>query len=142
VKARTKVPIDADGSACPYLLFLVFAPTDVFYSHQCGGLACIQNEAEGFLVQVGDDKLREELYSWFQSEFRGSCMNSTVWTPSRIDTLGGIVSRIPCFHTDNEGTDHRSFLSLDRGRIQDCVEAWIPAISPYGGGVLILNNSD
>jgi hypothetical protein len=142
VKPRIAVPIDADGTACDYLLFLAFAPTGVFYSHQCGGFSCTQNEAEGFIVQVGDDQIREELYSWFQSEFRGSCMNASVWTSGRIEALGGIVSRIACWHTDSDGSDHRAFLSLDPSRISVCIEAWIPATSPYGSGIIILNNSD
>ena len=142
MKPRIAVPIDADCTACDYLLFLAFAPTGVFYSHQCGGFSCTQNEAEGFIVQVGDDQIREELYSWFQSEFRGSCMNASVWTSERIEALGGIVSRIACWHTDSDGSDHRAFLSLDTSRISACIEAWIPATSPYGSGIIILNNSD
>jgi len=102
----------------------------------------MQNEAEGFIVQVGDDQIRDELYSWFQTEFRGACMNGAAWTPERIEALRGIVSRIACFHTDSDGSDHRAFLNLDTSRISSCVEAWIPATSPYGSGIILLNNSD
>jgi hypothetical protein len=142
VKSRILVPIDADGTACDYLLFLAFAPTGVFYSHQCGGFSCTQNEAQGFIVQVGDNQIREELYSWFQTEFRGSCMSASAWTTERIETLSSIVSRIACWRTDSDGSDHRAFLSLDISRISTGIEAWIPATSPYGSGVIILNNSD
>ena len=36
----------------------------------------------------------------------------------------------------------KNYLALDTSRIQECIEAWIPAISPYGPGIIILDNSD
>jgi Family of unknown function (DUF6210) len=138
----TTVFIDADGASEPYLLLLVLSPTNVVYAHQCGGYSCMQNSAEGFLVQIGDPGTREELYSWFQSEFDGSCMNSSVWDKSRIDALAEIVSRVSCWHTDSQGNDTRNFLVLDRGRMHQCVEAWIPVVSTYGQGIMVLKNSD
>ena len=75
MNGRITVPVDADGTACDYLLFLAFAPTGVFYSHQCGGVSCMQNEAEGFTVQVGDDQIRAELYSWFLTQGEGQLNN-------------------------------------------------------------------
>ncbi|RYD37716.1 MAG: hypothetical protein EOP86_02800 [Verrucomicrobiaceae bacterium] len=142
MKHPITVAIDADGNCDDYLILIVTAETGVTYVHQCGGFACLQNSAEGFLVQVGTSDDRERLYDWFQSEFEGSCMNSSVWTPDRTAMLESLISHIACGHVNSDGVDFRHMLQLDRERMQECVEAWIPVLSPYGPGLVVLNNSD
>jgi hypothetical protein len=38
--------------------------------------------------------------------------------------------------------DERAFLDLDRSRLEELTEAWIPVRSAYGPGVLVFANSD
>ncbi len=140
---RAHVMIDADGTVADYLLLIVAAPTGVHYQHQCGGYACLQLSQEGFLVQVGAKDSAERLFQWFWKHFKGNCMNATAWKEEHlVEELGTLVSTLPCYHTNEAGEDTRHFLQLDRGRMDECVEAWIPVHSPYGPGILVLDNSD
>jgi hypothetical protein len=41
-----------------------------------------------------------------------------------------------------DSDDKREFLQLDVARMHECVEAWIPVVTPYGRGILTLKNSD
>ena len=137
-----RVMIDAAGLSPEYLLIIVAAPTGVTYQHQCGGYACDQRAQEGFLVQVGEVNSAGIIYDWFWKHFQGTCMNATVWSDVLIDELAQIIAGIPCWHTDANGKDDQGFLKLDRERMEECVEAWIPVLSPYGLAILVLNNSD
>jgi hypothetical protein len=136
------VPLDADGTSHDYLLMIVAAATGVTYTHQCGGFACLQNSMEGYLVQAGTPEDERRIYDWFQREFEGACMNASAWNPENIRILEGLISQVACWHTNITGHDSRHFLQLDQARMHECVEAWIPVHSPYGPGILVLNNSD
>jgi hypothetical protein len=137
-----KVMIDADGSSADYLFIIVAAPTGVIYQHQCGGTACDQRSQEGFLVQVGEKESPDVIYDWFWERFHGTGANPTAWADVLVDELERLVAGVSCWHTDAQDRDSREFLKLDRMRMDECVEAWIPVLSPYGPAILVLNNSD
>jgi hypothetical protein len=137
-----RVMIDADGLSPEYLLIIVAAPTGVVYEHQCDGTTCDQRSQEGFLVQVGEEGSPGVIYDWFWKHFRGTGMTAAGWSDLLVDELELVIAGIPCWHIDSHGRDERGFLKLDRARIDECVEAWIPVLSPYGPAILVLNNSD
>jgi hypothetical protein len=122
---------------------LVFAKTGVTYEVQCGGYACQHQTAEGFLVSVGPAAAATALDDWFATEFRGHCHSpERDWTLERIERLVILVNAISCWKRDADGEDRPEFLVLDRARLEQCVEAWIPVITPMGPGVLVRENSD
>lgn len=62
-------------------------------------------------------------------------------TRSLAEELAAIVVRIP-FWYEVDGESRRGRLELDRTRLADCVEAWVPVITPMGPGILVSDNSD
>jgi hypothetical protein len=136
--------LNPDGSFSLGLLLVVGAPTGVVYATQCAGHLNEERSMEGFLVPVGGEREAKQLFDWFWANFRGHCYPSGVrLSAEQVSELRQMVGEIPCWLTskDDEGTE-RGFLELDLSRIDECVEAWIPVLSPLGAGVLTLNNSD
>jgi hypothetical protein len=142
----TQVMLDPDGTQELGLLVIVAAPTGVTYSQQCAGFATECRSAEGFLIPIGAPADAKRLYDWFWDAFQGHCYamppRGSPWTPETTTGLAGLVAALPCWHTADDGQDTRHFLKLDLERMDECAEAWIPVITPYGRGILTLGNSD
>src|SRR4051794_23152366 len=137
--------LNPDGSEKLSLNVIVEHPTGVLYGQQCAGFLTEIRTVEGFLIPVGRPDVARQLFDWFWKTFRGHCYPPVVWTEDRIKELAGLVAQVPCWLTQPEGegkTDERRFLVLDEGRLDECVEAWIPVRTPYGRGILVLENSD
>ncbi|MGL4465767.1 MAG: DUF6210 family protein [Planctomycetia bacterium] len=66
----------------------------------------------------------------------------TDWTDRRVLVLRDLVAKIPCWRdvAGNESGCH--FFELDGEPMDEFVEAWIPVRTPYGPGMLVLDNSD
>jgi hypothetical protein len=123
------------------LMVLVLATTGVSYSTQCNGIATDEKSAEGFLVPVGDVNAAQPIMQWFKERFASIDPRTSPWTNERIASLAELVRRIPIWYRQGENYV-RSFLELDQQRINECVEAWIPVITPFGKGYLLTANSD
>ena len=135
--------LDPDGSLALGLLLIVKASTGVIYEQQCGGFATERMSAEGFLIPVGAESEAKVISDWFWKTFNGHCYSGhKAWTSELVAELSGLVNKIPCWLTSASGDDHRYLLQLDATRIGECIEAWIPVISPYGPAILTLENSD
>lgn len=133
----------ADDSARLGLLLIVEYPTGVEYGNQCAGYTNQEMRAEGFLIPLGDHNKERELYNFFWTEFRGNCyVPYNEWTAERTGKLSDIIREIACWYTEFGKVGKLQSLKLDERRMDECVEAWIPVISPYGKGILTLMNSD
>jgi hypothetical protein len=143
----TRIVLDPDGSLDLGLglLVLVEAPTGVTYLQQCAGGLTEQRSIEGYVIPVGGHAAAQKVYDWFWSTFRGTCymtLSGSPWTPAHTAALASLVGEIPCWRTNASPEDIREFLRLDESRMHECVEAWIPVVTPYGAGILTLANSD
>jgi hypothetical protein len=142
----TPVPyvfLNPDGIEDLGLHVIVESPTGVVYAHQCAGSLTEIRTVEGFLIPVGGPDAARRIYDWFWATFGGTCYGPVEWTGDRIDPLADLVAQIACWLTHPDGAgDERRTLELDRERIGECVEAWIPVRTPYGRGILVLKNSD
>jgi hypothetical protein len=151
------VSLNPDGTAPFGLAVIVHAKTGVVYANQCAGFATEIREAEGFLVPVGctdpsleDDQTNIEnaIDSFFKQRFRHypPPHAGEEWTPGLVDELGALIGRIVVWRTgrDDEPTEptERTYLALDRSRLAELTEAWIPVVTPYGAGTLVTDNSD
>ena len=139
------VVLDPDGTQEIGLVVIVEAQTGVTYEQQCGGHANEQRTIEGFLIPVGSLSDARKIYDWFWATFKGNCYPSpgrSLWTPDTISQLQLLVGQIPCWHSIRNGQDERHYLKLNTESMDECVEAWIPVFTPYGNGILTLNNSD
>ncbi len=121
------------------LFVIVVSPSGVVYTNQCGGTGCDQMEAEGFLVPVGRADHLDNIQQWFRSRFGESC-----WCDGRlaasvdlVEELARVVAEIPCWFMGGPVT-----LSLDRERLIEGCEAWVPVRSGFGPGWLTWTNSD
>jgi hypothetical protein len=139
-----KVFIDPDGALhCKFgLIVLVQCPTGVRYSTQCNGINTEERSAEGFLVPVGGNTDAQPIIEWFTQQFPGvETWSADDWTDARITSLAELVRQIPIW-SHQQDNDVRSFLEFDRRRVNECVEAWIPVVTPFGDGYLLTANSD
>ena len=138
--------LNPDGTQKLGLFVIVEHPTGVTYAQQCAGFSNDLRTIEGFLIPVADRDDAQRVFDWFWARFRGNCYpNCVEWTDEFISQLRELVAQIPCWmtHSDGpEGVDQRLFLQLDLDRINECVEAWVPVITPYGRGILTFENSD
>lgn len=65
------------------------------------------------------------------------------WTLQLVERLDEIVSRAPMWKTvPGVGTDEMLHFSLDRSRIGQAAEAWVPVLTHYGPGILVSDNCD
>ena len=121
------------------LFVIVLAPTGVTYSNQCGGNACDQKQAAGFLVPVGTPADLAAVAGWFRQRFSESCYcdGRLATEPSAVRELAAVVADIPCWAVGKPVS-----LGLDAARLTDGGEAWVPVLSPHGPGWLTWTNSD
>ncbi len=67
------------------------------------------------------------------------------WSADALEVLTALVGAILFWKTYPRTSGHedeRTFLQLDRSRLSELTEAWIPVRTVYGPGVLIFDNSD
>jgi hypothetical protein len=140
---RQFVFLDPDGTSDLGLILLVLAPTGVEYQTQAAGLATTLLTAEGFLIPLGHGDLETQVMEFFHAEFHGhSYAPEAAWTEDRLVRLELLLKQIPIWKTRRDGEDARLHLTLDRTRISELTEAWIPVASPYGPALLLFANSD
>ncbi len=93
---------------------IVGHPTGVEYGLQCGGLGCLYNRQEGFLLPLEDSA---SLVQWLDYHFAGG------------KYVGHCYSGIDQDDADYIETQLRSsgieWLVVDRERLENSVEAWI-----------------
>jgi Family of unknown function (DUF6210) len=134
--------LDPAGTIGQMLLLIVRANTGVVYEQQCGGYLCEQRKMEGFLIPVGGAEAAEKIYDWFWKNFKGHCYDGkNQFTPTQLEELKSLVGGVRCWIQSGDESEPRQ-LELDVERIAECVEAWIPVVTPFGKGILTLGNSD
>lgn len=143
--------IDPDGTLPLWLGVVVRAETGVIYATQCAGVATEQRLVQGFYVPLGGSKYDVdagyiELAS-FNDVFHdhGAChwnWTGTALPKERLNTLSRLVEEISYWSSSAECRDHKYQLRLDRSRISEIAEAWIPVHTPDGPGVLLYDNCD
>lgn len=135
------------------LAVIVLGPTGVTYENQCGGFLTETRSAEGFLVLVPSIDFDPEaseafdvegaLLTFFHREFRGNLPAPEEWSQTQLADLANIVSRIPFWVTPSGVVPAALMhLSLDRDRLAELTEAWVPVTTPYGPGILVFANCD
>lgn len=148
--------LDPGGTFGRWLGLVVRRPTGVVYGTQCAGVCIHERFVEGFYVPLGGPSFdldqtdfllpdRSDLTRAFHDD-GGGCISS----PSTGDTLPSemlerlarAVASIVCWETTLEDRDHRGHVTLDRARLAEAVEAWLPVESPLGPGVLVYENCD
>ena len=138
-----RILLNPDGSFSLGLLLIVETHSGIVYEQQCGGYATVTKTAEGFLIPVGGATEAQVIYDWFWRSFKGHCYHGGhSWSDDLVNELRGLVATVPCWLGTETNTDELRFLELDMTRISHCIEAWIPVLSPYGPGILTLDNSD
>lgn len=141
---RKVVAIDPDGTQDWGLFVILDARTSTMYEVQCGGPSTLQRSAEGLLVPVGDAIAARPLREFFADAFRGNPppAGGSEWSEAQLDEVAGIVGRVPYWSRRDDGSDRRSMLKLNRERVSEMTEAWIPVETSDGAGILIFKNSD
>ena len=127
------------------LMLIVQSTTGVTYETQCNGTSCSQRTAEGFLIPISSSEGAQNLYDWFQS-YGDTCNDmGKFWDPQaaqKVEQLSALMRNIRCWYSDPNGKCKPHHLELDVTRMSECVQAWIPVITPYGPAILTSRNSD
>jgi hypothetical protein len=141
-----QLPLDGDQPD-DWLLLIVKAATGVTYQHQYGGYLCHQARIEGFLVPVCQPQVLGRLRQVFSDRLGGYAMSGTKdWTEHKIENLISEIEKIvgatgyPA--ASEEPPAELPPVALDRGRLEELDEAWIPVRTPDGAGYLAWTNSD
>lgn len=135
-----------------FVVLAIQAPTGVTYEQQCGGSYCDHLEIEGYLAvvvrQEPDDTKADrfgvspvDLTAIFHSE-DDHCHFCQPWliTSERLERLEALLRTLGYFGGP-DGPLVQEF-ELDRSRINELYEAWVPVTTPDGPGVLLWNNCD
>lgn len=145
---RMNVYIDPDGSIDTGLLVLVAAPTGVVYETQCAGLRCEQRGLEGYIVPCSSQSyeltsnVAADIADFFYRHFKNQGDSADTWPSKAVAELSTLIHSVAFWTTPKDAPHRRERLRLDHTRLEECTEAWIPIITPYGPGVLIFKNSD
>ncbi|HVH64497.1 MAG TPA: DUF6210 family protein [Candidatus Acidoferrum sp.] len=136
--------IDPEGTQAWGCSIIVDSPTGILYEVQTGGHATAQRRAEGYLVPVGDAVAAGPLLEFFAKQFNGNPppLGGNKWTAGHLDALAEIIGQVAYWSKRPDGSDQRSHLQLDRNRLTELTEGWIPVRLLDGRGVLIFKNSD
>jgi hypothetical protein len=118
------------------LYVIVLAATGIEYSNQCGGTACDQQCAEGFLVPVGTPQDLAEVKGWFLQHFGESCRcdGRLAMDPVVVQELAAVIEKVPCWYEGNPVP-----LQLDGERLRLGGEAWVPVRSTVWPGLAYLD---
>ena len=132
------------GDHFPTQMLLVSAPTGIEYQQQCNGVACEQRTLEGFLAPL--TTLLEGqagLVGWAARHLDNRRTSEPI-SDIAIDELDDLLGRIRSFSeiTADDLLGREQMLSVDRDRLDDLVEAWVPVNSALGPAILVWENSD
>lgn len=134
--------LDPDGTQGAGIVVIVQTPTGVVYASQVGGMRNEERAVEGFAIPNFHPSHLEALTAFFD-RYHGSPPDGLEcpWPASHIDELAQIISCVPLWHTSREH-DTPAVLTLDRDRLEELTEGWIPVDTAYGPGILTHQNSD
>jgi hypothetical protein len=143
--------LDPDGTLESWLAVVVGSQTGVVYATQCEGVATKQRFVEGYLVLLGGSKYDPDggmidpapltevfhkdgacIWSWQGRELPGE----------RFAKLDKLIEEIPYWRCGLDGSDDKCHLRIDKDRVEQVAEAWIPVETPDGPGVLLYKNCD
>lgn len=144
--------LEPDGTWDEWLAVVIEHPTGVVYSQQCGGTANDHRLVEGYLVPLGGPQCDAEEGRIAVPRLRDVFHRGTgcdyTWVgydlpPDRRERLAALVATVPYWKIHLDGVrDARLPLALDRSRIDEICEAWVPVVTPDGPGILLYANCD
>lgn len=116
-----------DGLTGDWLALLVAAPTGVTYTTWYGGEVERDGALEGYLVPLRAPAVQAVLRRLFEQTFGGTGTWGFAWPEVHLTTLSEALAGIS--------------LELDRDRLDQADEAWVPVVGPDGSGILTWANS-
>jgi hypothetical protein len=145
------VQLDPDGTLDGWLGVVVRHPTGIVYANQCAGVATENRLVEGYLQLLGGSQYDVDRgmisLGPFTDAFHEGDACKYVWRGREVPTerlaqLAKLVGEIPYWLARLDASDTKQALRLDRTRIDEIAEAWIPVETPDGPGVLVHKNCD
>jgi hypothetical protein len=103
----------------------------------------MDGRVEGFLVPVHSPAARAMLDDVFVRDLKGTGLwgGQRAPSPEIVERVAKAVSLVRYWEANPDAAEPRS-LELDRDRLKEIDEAWLPVRTPDGPGVLIWPNSD
>jgi hypothetical protein len=123
-----------------WLGIIVAHPTGVVYENQCDGNTCDHRYEEGFYVPL---EMRGRPFS---DLFHGGRPYCRWWSEGDVpeDLIQSLEAELAkLYYLTNHDKPHgRGVITLDRERLEQLVEGWIPVRTPDGPGILAFGNCD
>lgn len=144
------IELDPDGTQPGgWLHVIVEAATGAVYAAQCAGVANELRSCEGYLVPVGGLKMDPAAgridTAGLRAVFHDGrvCLGAGEPLPAeRLAALEAWITQVPFWIVAAHGGSLRQALELDRGRLDEIAEAWVPVRTPLGRAVLVWKNCD
>lgn len=149
LEARQEVAVTIEGDEPDdWLLLVVSAPTGVTSEQQYGGYLCNQAKVEGFLVPVCQPQILTRLRQTFADPRLGGrgILGTQGWPEEEVQNflrnVESIVRGIGYRTTSDDPPTEEPVVALDRARLDELDEAWVPVRTPDGPGYVAWVNSD
>ncbi|MHA3774819.1 DUF6210 family protein [Verrucomicrobiota bacterium sgz303538] len=145
------VYLDPDGTWADWSAVVIRWPTGVAYATQCGGVACKQRIVEGYLVPLSGSRFDPDAGQLSSALFRDVFHRGTAciytWTGAdvpadRLTRLDELIRDVPYWRHSSIHESLRERLGLDRSRLSEICEGWVPVLTPDGAGVFLFDNCD
>lgn len=141
------VDLDPDGTWSPWAAIVILQSSGVAYIHQCGGVACHVRLVEGYLVPLGGLLLDPgtgllDPLALTVPFHDGKRCNYMGIESTGLERLADLVARIAFWSNGPDETVSRTGLVLDRSRVSEVTEGWVPVLTSAGPGILLWKNCD
>ena len=94
---------------------VVLAPTGVNYTAQCGGMACMHPEVEGYLLSLGS----------FMQDF-DTCEYGCLYIDRKIESQKKLRDAVNEYCEVNK--PYGDLIQFDDSRMSEAMEGWIPVV--------------
>ena len=94
---------------------VVLAPTGIKYTAQCGGMACMHPEAEGYLLSLGS----------FMQDF-DTCEYGCLYIDRNVESQKKLRDAVNEYCEDNQ--PYGELIRFDDSRMSEVMEGWIPVV--------------
>jgi hypothetical protein len=136
-----RISLDMEGLDLG-LVLLVPHRSGVAYRQQCNGAKCEHRELEGFALPMAGAAAARGFMRWFEERFPSYSLPEN-WREEDYADLSSLVRTIMSWPEDSaDNAGDLVPLELDRERLGEVTEAWIPVVSALGPAVLVFENSD
>lgn len=126
-----------------WLLLVVHDASSGRYSHQCAGMTTASREVAGLGIPCEGPESSRRLQAFFEGAYAWGTSVAEM-APAHVVELERLVGSVkPCGAVMEHGVHFTDYeLRLDRSRLDEAVEGWLPVTYGPDAATLLFPNSD